>query len=322
MESTQVATEDEQRARWLARRRQGLGGSDIAAILGLSPYKGALEVWAEKTGRDVGEVRDAEELENLEMGHEIEPVVASIYKKRMKRRGFDVDVVETPFEVLQHPRHSWWLGSRDRKIIGHPLGFGTLECKNTDKYFMDAWLAGGPDYYLCQTQWYLGAEPENPGGVLAGLIGGNRFIDIQTPRNDKLISEMEFLGEEFWTEYVLKDREPPADGLPSTSRVLRRLHPKDNGQMVFLPPDLEETVTLWENAKARVKAAEAEVEKHANTLKQAIGDATFGKAGLFMLSYKHQTQPPEACEGCNHEVRKGFDKRVLLRVGARKKSGG
>ena len=35
---------------WLAYRRTGLGGSDAGAIMGVSPYKSAYAVWADKLG--------------------------------------------------------------------------------------------------------------------------------------------------------------------------------------------------------------------------------------------------------------------------------
>jgi predicted phage-related endonuclease len=40
---------------WLADRRKRIGGSDIDAILGLSPYRTPVDVWAEKPGRSPGQ---------------------------------------------------------------------------------------------------------------------------------------------------------------------------------------------------------------------------------------------------------------------------
>ena len=35
---------------WTAARRESIGGSDAAAVLGLNPWKGPFALWAEKTG--------------------------------------------------------------------------------------------------------------------------------------------------------------------------------------------------------------------------------------------------------------------------------
>lgn len=39
------------RLHWLEQRREGIGASDIAQIVGVSPYGSAFKVWADKTGR-------------------------------------------------------------------------------------------------------------------------------------------------------------------------------------------------------------------------------------------------------------------------------
>ena len=40
-----VSTEDMQEETWLQYRRNGIGGSDAAAVIGLSPYKTARDVY-------------------------------------------------------------------------------------------------------------------------------------------------------------------------------------------------------------------------------------------------------------------------------------
>ena len=46
-----VRTQELNREQWLQVRQQGIGSSDAAAAVGLNPYKSALELWLEKTGR-------------------------------------------------------------------------------------------------------------------------------------------------------------------------------------------------------------------------------------------------------------------------------
>ena len=58
-------------------RTKYLGGSDIGAILGLSPYKSPLAVWMEKTGK---EVKAADSLP-LRFGSFVEEFVANEYAK-------------------------------------------------------------------------------------------------------------------------------------------------------------------------------------------------------------------------------------------------
>jgi len=61
------------RDEWLAHRADGLGGSDIAAALGLDPYRSPFEVYLSK----VGELEQAEQTEAMRWGQLLEPLVAS-----------------------------------------------------------------------------------------------------------------------------------------------------------------------------------------------------------------------------------------------------
>ena len=65
------------RDEWLELRRQGIGGSDAAAILGLNPWKTPMDVWLEKTGEFT---RDDEENEQMYWGTVLEAVVAEEFK--------------------------------------------------------------------------------------------------------------------------------------------------------------------------------------------------------------------------------------------------
>ena len=46
-----VSTRDMPRESWLDVRRRGIGSSDAAAAVGLSPYQSQLELWMHKTGK-------------------------------------------------------------------------------------------------------------------------------------------------------------------------------------------------------------------------------------------------------------------------------
>ena len=61
-----------ERTEWLKRRRAGIGGSDVAAILGISPWKTALDVYHDKTGA----AKDEPETENMRLGTALEQFVA------------------------------------------------------------------------------------------------------------------------------------------------------------------------------------------------------------------------------------------------------
>ncbi|RXJ70761.1 hypothetical protein CS022_22280 [Veronia nyctiphanis] len=114
------------------QRRLGIGGSDVAAILGLSPYRTAYEVWEEKTGRS--EPDDLSDNDRVHFGNELEDVVAREYARRT---GQKVQKRNHPFV---HKTQPWLRANIDRHIVGADKG---LECKTADKWAArDMWGKG------------------------------------------------------------------------------------------------------------------------------------------------------------------------------------
>ena len=97
------------RKAWLNLRKEGLGGTDAAVIMGMSKFKTLHRLWAEKTGRF-----QPEELSNDEAVHfgaVLEEVVAEEFTirtgKKVKKHG-----------LLRSMEHPWMLASVDRILIG------------------------------------------------------------------------------------------------------------------------------------------------------------------------------------------------------------
>ena len=75
-----VDTTDLPRDEWLAYRRKGIGGSDAAAVLGISPFMTARDLYYDKLG--ISAQADEENWVAKEIGHLLEPLVARIFEKR------------------------------------------------------------------------------------------------------------------------------------------------------------------------------------------------------------------------------------------------
>src|SRR5690606_15971722 len=102
-----VSTENLAREEWLQVRSQGIGGSDIAAIVGVSPWDTPLSIYL----RRVGELPEKEETEAMYWGTVLEEVVAQEYKRRHP----EVQVRRVN-AVLQHPETPYFLANIDREI--------------------------------------------------------------------------------------------------------------------------------------------------------------------------------------------------------------
>ena len=83
---------------WLEYRKKGIGGSDVAAIMGISPFATIRDLFYNKTG--VQPVIQEEEESNWvakEVGHRLEDLVAEIFSKKT---GLEVFPVRVPASII------------------------------------------------------------------------------------------------------------------------------------------------------------------------------------------------------------------------------
>nr|WP_206370912.1 YqaJ viral recombinase family protein [Solimonas marina] len=275
-----VSTLNLARGDWLDVRRSGIGGSDAAAAVGLSPYKSALELWMEKTGRDAGlEKPDPTDTTHpTYWGSLLEPAVSVAY---MQRTGCRVRRVNA---VLQHPQHVFMLANLDREVVGNP-DVQILECKTAGEFGARHWKDGVPEYVQLQVQHQLAVTGKRAADVAVLLCGQSLEIH-RIERDDELIDRLITLEARFW-RYVETDTPPPADGSESAGRALRCLYP-DSGPSVDFSDNaaLSETFAELVAVRERLALEEAHAEALRQTLLQAMreaGEATF-KTGR--ITYK------------------------------------
>lgn len=265
------------RAAWLAERRSGIGGSDIAAILGLSPWKTAVDVWLDKTGQKTDDtIGDAEA---VRWGALLEDVVAREYADRTEHN------IQRVNRILRHPAHEWAIGNIDRAVLidgsrvrvaddgGTLLGAqGLLEVKTASAYKAGEWGRAGDDdavplHYQAQCMWYL-AITGQPWCDVAALIGGQRMVVRRIHRDDETIAAMLERAESFWRQHVLAGRAPE----PAKAQDVERLFPADNGQALEADDELLAAYSAARAAKADMAYAEARYEDAVERIKLALAD--------------------------------------------------
>ena len=187
---------------WLEVRKKGIGGSDIAAILGFNHYKSPLAIYLDKTDQKI-----PEDKENVaaEVGLELEPYLSKKFTKLIKdTEGIDIELFEMP-EVLQHDEIDYFLVNLDRWFVHPQRGNCVVELKTTTEFKRDLWVGDEvPDEYYCQVQWQLMITGFKC-GYLVVLIG-NRIVDVKLiPRNEEFIQDLKQKGITFWQEFVQKE---------------------------------------------------------------------------------------------------------------------
>ena len=273
-----VRTQELSREQWLQVRQQGIGSSDAAAAVGLNPYKSALELWLEKTGRQhllpsSRQMQDAHtaptvgEVSPLYWGQLLEPLVAAAYTRTTGRRVRRVNA------VLQHPQHPWMLANLDREVIGAPQ-VQILECKTAGFHGAMLWKEGVPEYIQLQVMHQLAVTGKQSADV-AVLIAGQELQIHRIERDETVVAQLIALERCFWG-YVERDEQPPADGSDSADLALRSLFPQDRDSTLDLRGDLAMQAVFadLQDVRARISTYGAQEAQLKQAIQQRMADAS------------------------------------------------
>lgn len=208
-------------ADWHAVRATGVGGSDVAAILGMDRYRGPLHVWQAKCG-DVREDRDVRLDRAARRGHRLEGLVAEFFAEDS-----GCTVVETP-GTLQHTDHPHWLANLDR-VAFRPgdddwSDPAVLECKSRTwrSARTEGWSGDeAPDGPSLQAHWYLTVTGYQHAYV-AGLIDDD-LTWFRLTRDEELCGLLADTVDRFWHDHVIAGIPPRPDGSEATTKLLARL---------------------------------------------------------------------------------------------------
>lgn len=271
---------------WKRARSQGIGGSEIGAICGVSNYATARTVYLRKTMQYDEDFSD-EMKQRMEWGHLLEPIVADKYSAETGKK-----VAVSP-ATLRHKDHPWAIANVDRFIVdeeGKPIGI--LECKTTDARNWADWDSGEPPlYYIYQLQWYMWITGLKF-GALACLVGGNKFYYLEMYANDDIINSMYMLGDVFWNYHVKNAIEPPLTGADADSELVKGLYKKtEKGAEMSLDDDeMDDLAAFIKDSKAQLKDLEKKVDEASNRIKDKLKKAETGYTTNHIIKWTQQEQ--------------------------------
>jgi len=281
-----VKQEDDETA-WLAARTHGLGGSDIGAICGVSPFSSARQIYLKKTGQyDDALNGGSASTERMHFGHMLEPVVANEYALRT---GEHIAVCDA---TLVHKDFPWALANVDRLILddeGAPIGI--LECKTTSEYNNDEWENGdiltSYQYQLNWYMWILGIKK----GAFACLVGGNKFYSYDVFRDDELLKNVIIpAAKDFWYNNVLKLIEPPMQAT-DTDFVNATYNKVVKNSEITLPEDTtNDLASTVVDCKAKIKELTSIMEAAQNSIKDTLKENEIGYTSDWTIKWSPRKQ--------------------------------
>lgn len=273
---TVVANTDEiSHDEWLALRRDGIGGSDAAAVAGMHPYKSAFQVYLEKVDMQP----DTVDSEAAYWGRKLEPFVAERFAEST-----GLGVERFPFLIASADR-PWQLANLDRLVYpaaDQPASPRPLEIKTVNPWD-ERWGHGDdidevPAHPALQTLHYLDVTGFDAAYV-AVLIGGQRFRHYYIERDEALIAHLRTITAGFWQQVI--DRVPPVPSAIDTD-LLQHLYDVTPGKVVNLdaqaPLVLDLCRTRWA-AKTDAEEILRTADDADNQLRALLGDAEIGTVG-------------------------------------------
>lgn len=276
--------------RWLEYRTHGpkgdipytVGGSDVAAIFGVSPWQTPLELWLVKKGRMKALPKG--NADQLAMGHLLEPIAAHWFEKKTG------NLVTDDTNLYQHPDHPYALANIDRRYTRQEDGEpGVLECKSCTYHKAGDWAEDAiPLHYELQLRFYL-AVLDVEYGAFSCIWGNNPETDLAMPEiiRDKAKEDMIFERLDQWIWSLEHDKPPtmedikPKLALESLARIYGASKP--GLPTVEFPGKYEHSLRqiaqLQENIAAcnqEIKAFEKEVEAHSVRIAELMKEHEHG----------------------------------------------
>lgn len=262
------------REEWLELRRHSIGGSDAAAIVGLSKWASPYTVWADKTGR----LPDKPDTEAMRQGRDLEEYVAQRFSEATGKR------VKRCNAILYNPAYPHSHADVDRMIVGENAG---LECKTTST--LDVKQFRGvefPEKYYAQCVHYMAITGADR-WYLAVLVLGKEFHVYTLERDEAEIRALMDAETAFWEQYVETDTPPAADGAESTTDAIRTIY-ADSSQSICILFGRETLLEEYMALKSQSKALDARIAEIQNTIMEDMQDAERGECGAYTVIWKAQ----------------------------------
>lgn len=266
-------------AAWLEARRQGVTASEIAVIMGLSPYSSPYALYHQKLGILPSDVDSAV----MERGRVLEPYIAEKFAAAHP----ELWVHGNGRQLYAHSERPWQLATPDRLLADESHdGLSSywaaedeycdavLECKSASS--MDEWGEPGTDeipvHYRCQVIWQMDVMGVGRAHVVVLDVPRWQVHEYVIEMDDSARNDLTYMlpaAEEFRRQLAEHDV-PDVDWRPATAYALKQLHPSLEDREAHIGRQLE---ISYRAAVRRYKEAEQRKDEMTNRMREAMGSA-------------------------------------------------
>jgi len=269
------------REEWLERRRQGIGASDAAAVVGMSPWLTPLELYLDKTGQKI----DRPMTQAQRMGLKLEPIVAEMYAEETGNE------IRIPEPLQKHPETPWIMANPDRETADQSIN---IQIKTT-AFRDDEWGSPGtdevPDQYLIQVQHEMYVTGQEITDLAVLFLAQKEFAIYPIKRSERLIETLIEQETAFWKDHV-EPRIPPEPDFdhPTTLKLLSLMYNKVEDKPVEIcDEDITKVaflVSSYKDAGERIKELNKQRDHAKARMLSIMGESNYVDAGDWVLTRK------------------------------------
>lgn len=296
-------------------RQKFIGGSDAAAVMGLSPYATPVELWLEKTGQREREQPDPVRQRILDRGKKLEPFVLDMVLDKLRERGHQIELIQRNQRYID-PEHPFLAAEIDFELLldgEHING----DCKTVIGFARKKWGDEDTDEVPIEyaAQFMHGLMVTNRRRCLvAALIGLDDVAIYWVDRDEETIAGMRAKEVEFWQRCVIGGERPDV----FTFSDVKALFPRDNGQAIEATDEIAEKVRELAELKAKHKALEESIDALQLDIAEFISpNAILTHAGKEIATWKGQPQTTfmqKEFRAAHPELAEQFTRRGTVRV--------
>lgn len=252
------------RAEWLEARKQGIGASEVATVVGLNPWETPYQLWRKKLGIDAPEPEN----KAMKRGHYCEDAVAQWWGAETGREIIAASKTDFMFVDPQHdflrvsPDRTFWLPDEIRNDDNK----GILECKTVNGVVDREEI---PHNWFCQLQMNLGVAGYKKGS-LAWMMHGFEFGYVDITFNEEFYNWLVDEVSRFWYDNILGKKEPDST---SVKDVLIKYNRHVEGKTVEVSDEVFAAYTELKDVKRELAEIDERKSALEEKIKLAFGDA-------------------------------------------------
>lgn len=296
-------------------RRKFLGGSDIAAVMGLSPWRTPVALWEEKS-RPPAEDGDNRKVKRR--GHRWESVVAEMLTEELIELGHTVEIVSANQRYID-PKHDFFACEIDFELrLDGAQQITNCELKTVHPFKSREWGDSGSDelpvHYTAQAMWGLGITGRSM-CIVAPLFGADEIRVFPVLADPETINGMRRRGLHFWTQHVMMGVAPD----PLQQSDVGLIFPKDSdAPAIEADGDLTSKILRMRTLDRQIKAATAELDHLEFDIKRVMRDTTEitveGKSAITWKERKRTWLDQEALKSELPKIHRAYTRKDTART--------